>query len=199
MHERIYGTKKYGFYYCYSPYNVTIDECYNEYSIDGIDKNDVVLDLGANVGGFAIRVSNKCKYVISVEPLYHEILKRNIIKNKIVNIEIIPWAVGNGKVITINYDGPTIIQTHTFEDIIDKIGYYPNFLKCDIEGGEYYINPENFAHFKRLEIEFHQNEKFGFYIDSIKKTHYIFFTHTDTHLPFGLGILHGFRKGDYSF
>ena len=170
---------------------------YNEYSIDEIKQNDIVLDLGANVGGFSLRVCNKCRFVFAVEPICHEVLKKNLLRNNISNVEVVPWAIGNGEEITIKWAGLNYsIKSHNFENIINKIGRYPDFLKCDIEGGEYYIDPNHFTYIPRLEIEFHRNEKFHSYLKLIKKTHHIFLTHTDTH-SLGVGVLHGFKKKDY--
>lgn len=196
LYRRIYPENIFGINYCFSPLNCTVLECYYDYTIEKLKREDIVLDLGANVGGFSFRVYDKCKFVYSVEPLFTEYLIKNIALNKIKNISVIPEAIGDGKDKKITWFIEKIVKTITFEQLLGKIGGYPDFLKCDIEGAEYLIHPKHLQKIPRLEIEFHKigSDIFYDYIEQIKKTHLVFWSKTDGIIPDVIGILHGYRN-----
>ncbi len=49
-----------------------------EYRFDDIQKDDLVIDIGANVGGFCIRAARRSDHVLAVEPVLAEALRENI-------------------------------------------------------------------------------------------------------------------------
>lgn len=130
-----------------------------EYQFDDITKDDVVLDLGANVGGFAIRAALKAKHVYAVEPLFYKELEANIKLNSDIprsKITVMRVAIGNGEVIPLKYrDHSAMVHTYSLADIIKATGDTITFLKVDIEGAEWGINPYDFQGIRRIEFEAH--------------------------------------------
>ena len=121
-----------------------------------VEKNDIVVDIGASVGPFSYSILNKKpKRIICVEPSTTELvtLKSNI---KFNNLTIVPYAISdiNGRVDLQHIFGETqeinslafnSVQTITFNSLIKnyKINKI-DFLKIDCEGGEYDVfNNEN--------------------------------------------------------
>jgi FkbM family methyltransferase len=129
-----------------------------EYRFNDIKPDDIVLDLGANIGGFSLRAAQKCKHVYAVEPLYTDELNSNIALNNMQDkITVIPYGVGFGEMVPIRYQGrEKVIQSYPLSEILKIIGQQVTFLKCDIEGAEWSINPEDIAGIPRMEFEVHQ-------------------------------------------
>jgi FkbM family methyltransferase len=145
------GLKFYPFE-CQVLYQVT-----QEYNFNDLTSKDIVLDLGANVGAFSIRAAQLCKHVYAVEPLYVKELMANIKLNNMENkITVISQGIGTGETIPISYQGRTkavsTLSLKTLLAIIEPI----TFMKCDIEGAEWTINPEDISHIPRIEFEVHQ-------------------------------------------
>jgi FkbM family methyltransferase len=133
----------------------------NEVQLSDLTSEDIVLDLGANVGGFAIRAARIAKHVYAVEPLFVETLKKNIELNDMQGkITIIPVAVGSGEKITIQYGNkpPQIVKTSPFPQILDMLWEKVTFLKVDIEGAEWGIYPGDLKGIKRIEFEAHHGK-----------------------------------------
>ena len=128
-----------------------------EYRFDDLKPDDVVLDLGANIGAFSLRAAQKCKHVYAVEPLYTDELKENIARNNLQDkISVIPYGIGYGEKIPIKYlDRVKEIQTYPLSEIL-KITGPISFMKCDIEGAEWTIQPEDIAGIPRMEFEVHE-------------------------------------------
>ena len=135
-----------------------------EYRFDDITSEDIVLDVGANVGGFSIRAAKKAGHVFAVEPLWTKELEQNIIRNNLQDkITVLPFAIGDGNNMELEYNGKTkTVQTKTLTDIRKMIGPI-TFLKIDIEGGEWGINPHEFDGIRRIEFETHTWRKCYFW------------------------------------
>lgn len=146
-----------------------------------IQPDDVIVDIGANIGCFSLLASNRAKFgkVYSYEPgtenfLY---LKRNLKLNNIANCfayqNCISSTSGKKKLFlepggnnslyqnkkndfSIEVEGMTL-QDIIFQNNIEKI----DFLKMDIEGGEYEVlfnTPvEILKKIKRIALEYHHN------------------------------------------
>jgi FkbM family methyltransferase len=129
----------------------------SEYQFEDLKPDDIVLDLGANIGAFSLRAAKKCKHVYAVEPLYTDELNANIALNNLQDkITVIPYGVGTGDKIPIRYqDREKIIQTYPLKEIFKMTGRI-SFLKCDIEGAEWSIHPEDLNGINRMEFEVHQ-------------------------------------------
>jgi FkbM family methyltransferase len=160
--------------------NYVFGELINDYY--GLNKinlteDDVVIDIGGNVGMFSIYVKKKfnCK-VIAFEPVLmnFEQFKKNIILNNlslddielhntaITNIENGEIKIGTplyntgGSSFFYEGDNDSMCKTETIDKYITKDCKY---LKIDCEGGEYEIIPsilDKLNQFKYIGIEYHK-------------------------------------------
>lgn len=132
-----------------------------------VEKDDVVVDIGAHVGGFSYNISRKNpKLIVALEP---SAIRFETLKNNLKNTKSILLNVGiSGKNETIErglqYD--TLVEnltTITFRDFLDGTNLsHIDFLKVDCEGGEYDIFDENnldwiLSNVRKIACEFHLN------------------------------------------
>lgn len=117
-----------------------------------VQENDIVMDIGSNIGLFPLSIVKKYKfcYVIEPDPLNFQDLKFNLkdqdniifINDAIDNKHGTAYMVGNesGTGIVTLEKNKTLVTTRTFKNIIKnyKIDNI-DFLKLDSEGGEYFI------------------------------------------------------------
>ena len=138
--------------------------------INFVEKNDIVLDVGANIGFFTI-LSKKAKKIISIEPVERciPILKENIKLNYMNNVKVLKLALGDGKdlfikeedsvnlskIVKDKEDNAKIVESKTIRYFVDK--YNINFIKMDIEGYEYEIlgNAKIPKGITKIAMEFH--------------------------------------------
>lgn len=127
----------------------------NTYEHHGMtfEKDDVVLDLGANIGCFTLSVFNRVKKVIAVEPEEHncDIMRMNIKENNIKNCKLYQaavvgnkdktrelfcgWCAGMYSLHTNNHNRVSVtVECVNIQDLIDK--YNPTKIKFDIKGSE---------------------------------------------------------------
>lgn len=167
----------------------------DEYDYSDLRETDVVLDVGSCIGGFAIYAARKVKLVWAVEPLFDDIILENLILNNITNVNILPFAIGSrkGKMV-LRYDPRTqIVDTVTFSDILEFIGEV-DFLKLDIEMGEWLLESKDLERFRRVEIEVHNHTGTYNYKDYEKKVEEAGFRYYTTHIPDSVVyIIHGFK------
>lgn len=149
----IIGTKD-GLFYLDDMY-VTIEQATKDYDYSDLRSTDIVLDIGACIGGFSIPISKKVKTVYAIEPIMDERLIKNIALNKIKNINVHRCALGEG-LIDLNWCGYTKIKKCvSLKEIISGCNSKIDFLKCDCEGGEWVITPEDLTGIRRIEMEVH--------------------------------------------
>ena len=169
-----------------------------EYRFSDIRKDDIVVDIGANVGAFCIRAAYYSDFVYAVEPLTQEILKKNIRLNG-VSVTVLDCALGCGNVTGITWDGVSRnMQTVTLKTLIGMTGGC-DFLKCDCEGAEWLIDPHDLAGIRRIEMELHlppisgpPNPRF---LDYISNNYNFQIDYMPSQAPLGLlGYLHATRK-----
>lgn len=154
-------------------------------NLEKLNKNPVIIDIGANIGTFSVFISkfnnDKCD-VLAYEPFpdNFKILNENIKVNNLKSVKTFCLAVGDSnkeRYLNIDADnamhsffiesGDKIsVQTTTLEDIlIDNKLTTCDFLKLDCEGAEYEIilsSPETiFQKIKIVSIEYHSSEKFN--------------------------------------
>lgn len=133
------------------------------YRLDGIEKADAVIDLGACFGGFTLMAyeTSPAKTFIAVEPVWYDILQINMEKN---NIPVRVWqgAIAHPKDekgwALMNWDGRQIYSRKLLMKDILKVSEGKDrkiFLKCDTEMGEWNLIPDDFANIIRVEIEIH--------------------------------------------
>lgn len=133
---------------------------YQEYRFSDIKPDDIVLDLGAHIGSFALRAAKVCKHVFAVEPLFNEELECNVGLNGLQDkITILPIGIGDGDLTTIEFFGKwKEVETYSLKQIREMVEdkYGPvTFLKMDIEGAEWLINPDDLKGIHHIEFEAH--------------------------------------------
>lgn len=146
----------------------------NEYERKGLilKNDDVVLDLGGNIGSFSMRNFNRVKRIIAVEPeeVNCKIFHKNINENNADNVELIQKAVvGNNDKTRIFYLGKVpyyysfyatsgrkgvAVECVNINDLIQT--YNPSKLKIDIEGSEWEVicGCNDFKNVKQIIFEY---------------------------------------------
>ena len=147
-----------------------------------IKNNDVVIDIGAHIGLFALYASQFCKHgtILCYEPIKenYELLLENISLNKITNIKSFNLAVSKEKTplkIFLNNDESghsmfgnsenfILVNSTSLDEIFKKNKITQcEFLKLDCEGAEYEIiqslSPEVFPRISKMVIEYHLADK----------------------------------------
>lgn len=137
-----------------------------------IETNDIIIDLGGNIGAFTCSVFDRAKKVITFEPedVNFEFLSSNVEKNKAKNVEIFKKAVvGNddktrdfyvGKVpyyysFLVKHNRKRVpVECVNINEIMKK--YKPTKMKIDIEGSEWEVltNCTDFGNVKQLIFEY---------------------------------------------
>jgi hypothetical protein len=125
-----------------------------DYLFGDIRPDDRVLDIGANAGAFCIRAARLSRHVTAVEPVTAVLLGENIRANN-VPVRVIRAGLGDGNPAACSWDGCTVsVPTLTLGELIERAGGC-DFLKCDCEGAEWLIRPEDLAPVRRIEMELH--------------------------------------------
>lgn len=142
-----------------------IDEVKHHYDFSGLTKNDVVLDIGANIGAVSIPLSKKVKWVYAIEPIFTDHLLKNIEMNNCKNITVIPYGLGTKHFVNVTYENRTkMITCFSLSALIEMCDLEPTFIKMDCEGrasqksGEWCITHQEIESLKSvwgLELEIH--------------------------------------------
>lgn len=114
-------------------------------------KEDVLVDVGAHMGFFTVKMANHVKRVIAVEPdpYNFKFLCANIKNNGFSNVIALNHALGaeNSSLflsrdygygrtkLEKNGTGPKV-DVKTLDLIVKQLGIYPNAIKIDVEGNE---------------------------------------------------------------
>ena len=119
-----------------------------------VQKDDIIVDLGAHIGIFTIYAAMKCKRVVAVEPTStnFEILEKNISVNKLTNVKALKLAIWDsrkdgdiyisestsaGNSAFLKSDRKEKVKFVTIKDILDMERLRTvDFMKIDIEGCE---------------------------------------------------------------
>jgi FkbM family methyltransferase len=169
-----------------------------EYWFDDLCPTDRVIDIGANVGAFSIRASRRSQKVTAVEPLTAYLLRENILLNGVA-VQVIEGALGDGKAKTVWWDDyKAITPTYPLRKIIEMAGGC-DFLKCDCEGAEWCIEPEDLRDVRRIEMEIHLPPISGppnpALLDYISRNYHFEIEQKPVHTALGvMGVLHAERK-----
>jgi FkbM family methyltransferase len=136
---------------------VVLDEVRCGYDWSDMRDTDILLDIGAHIGSVTIPAARKVKHVFAIEPIFTEELRENVRLNGLTNVTILSLALGNGEKVNLSFfvSKKTDIQTHTFKEIVNMCGEKIDFLKCDCEGGEWFINKSDLDGIRRIEMEIH--------------------------------------------
>lgn len=141
----------------------SIEGAYADYKIEDLKPTDIVLDIGACIGGFSLNVCKKVKHVYAVEPIVTDRLNKNIQLNNVKNITVLEYALGynnsipysNTNYFLSKYNKGKKIECKTLSEIIDLCGGHVDYLKLDSEGSEWYIKPEELKNINIVEAEIH--------------------------------------------
>lgn len=143
-----------------------------------INKDDIVLDIGSNIGYYAVQEARLGKKVYAIEPMIQsfEILNKNIELNKFDNVESFNYAIGDknedceiyhcghlnlSKMIPVEGWDKTKIKMLTGKTFLEKYlkdKKQPNVLRMDVEGYELNILKgfeNSFKCFDKCFIEVH--------------------------------------------
>ena len=169
-----------------------------EYSLDDMRKGDIVIDIGANVGAFALRAARISRHVIAIEPVCADILRENVRLNRAA-VRVIEGALGKGEPGEVVWDScRRVMPTCTLGQFIGIAGGC-DFLKCDCEGAEWQIDPADLAGVRRVEMELHIPPISGppdmRLLDAISRSFEWEIVREPCHEPLGvMGILHARRR-----
>lgn len=173
-----------------APENLQLWNHYNdiwEYKVyvedQDLNKTDVVIDVGANIGLFTLFASKHASRVYSFEPCpeYFRFLQENITNNQIENVhcynEALAGRSGNRNLFRLpgsktgdslfastapTSTNPLRVRCSTLAEVIERNGISRvDFLKLDCEGSEYEIlfgtRPEYLSRIEALAMEFHDH------------------------------------------
>ena len=120
----------------------------DEYYPLKVSKNDVVLDVGANIGIFTCKLASKVNRVIAIEPepSNFSTLTKNVKQNNFSNVNLLNLAVSD-KIETVHFNdtGGTAkvepngipVEAKSLDSILDDLGNpRVTILKMDVEGYE---------------------------------------------------------------
>ena len=168
----------------------SVEEINNDYKYEDIRKDDIVVDIGANVGGFSITVSDKCRRLYAVEPLFVKELENNLRLNNVGNCTIIPKGLGKGYTKLEFKSNIQMVDCISFKDIKNMVGGKIDFLKMDCEGGEWFISRDDLDGIRRIEMELHlfNKEKINDFLKILIDAGFVF--EIDEHRKDYLYIIH---------
>lgn len=163
-----------------------------EYSYDDLRQSDIVLDIGANIGLYSLGVFNRVSKVFAVEPLFIEELGRNIELNGF-DITILPYALSNSDIDVSFGTKKGIAKGKTLTELIELAGGHIDFLKCDCEGGEWIIKPDELYGIRRIEAEIHSfnGEDLDSFVSMLEMAGYEVKT---SHRKKSIMMVHAFRR-----
>jgi len=131
-------------------------EALNDYFLQKITNNDIVLDIGAGAGLYSLLAAKVAKRVYSIEPLLTDVLIENT-KN-VNNIEVLPIAFGIDGKEECNYWGMSkVIESKSLRTLLSELNPLPTYVKCDCEGCEWngFKDCNDFKTIKIIEMEYH--------------------------------------------
>jgi FkbM family methyltransferase len=183
-----------------------------------IQKNDVVIDIGAHIGIFSLYASQNCTNgkILCYEPSIenYQLLQHNISENKVNNIfpnnSVVSNTTGTVKFYintdnTANsmYDSTSEsiqVKSQTLKNIFDSNNLNVcDYLKLDCEGAEYDIieslPDEYFKKIKQIYIEYHFGDSKSDMLENmIKKLKLMSFSIIKEPLEQGMGSIYAVNK-----
>lgn len=189
------ANNKYGLTFITHGGTSEVDDVFSTYNYYDIQPNDIVLDIGANVGAFSLFISRFVKHVYAVEPMLFEIVGHNAIINNRNNITVFPDALSKG-IIEISWEGCKTrhIVGKSLKELIQLCGGHVDFIKTDCEGGEWVITAEELKNVRRIEAEVHNFDGKHNLSDFLKMLDQAGFEYEYTSPREGILIIHGRNK-----
>jgi FkbM family methyltransferase len=130
--------------------------------LKGIRLEDTVLDIGANIGAISIPLAKVARRVFAVEPIFADLLRKNVELNRLDNLKILKYAMGEGtgtgQFTYMQHEGHAPFKT--FAQLKEMCGQKIDFLKCDCEGAEWTIQPQECDGIRELRFEFHIRRRY---------------------------------------
>jgi len=118
---------------------------------------DVVLDIGANIGAIAIPLARHATKVFALEPLFAKELRENIKLNELKNVQVLEYGIGPqfGRQRLSFSSREAFCEMVTLAQVFDITGPV-DYLKVDCEGAEWdFIEPEDCEGIREIRMEFH--------------------------------------------
>lgn len=173
----------------------SVRQVQQDYIFDDIREDDIVIDIGACIGGFSIPASRRAKHVYAVEPMTPDMLRENILLNERDNIDVLETALGDGKTAKLEWLGESkTIKTKTLSEIISFCGRC-DFLKCDCEGCEWNIKAEQLEGIRRIEMEVHKvGFSFSMMEARLKEANFNYEVEKQPEGHIGLWLIHAKKK-----
>lgn len=158
---------------------------YNSYSDAPIQLGNIVVDIGAHIGGYAVYAAKLGARVIAYEPMpkTYELLVKNLELNRCGNVRAYNAALSSSTgIITLNTDADGTILTSIYHDAsfphkvaVPSVSLHEAFrrnklkhvdvLKLDVEGAEYDIllnaQPADLRKVQTIIMEFHDHLSHG--------------------------------------
>tara|TARA_R100001509_G_scaffold75898_1_gene42498 strand:+ start:2477 stop:3184 length:708 start_codon:yes stop_codon:yes gene_type:complete len=138
-----------------------------------IKENDIIIDIGCNIGVFAVAAATKCQKIIAFEPdkENYNLALENLKLNNINNVVLFNKAVSNydGEIdlylnsgvcsdchSTLKIRGREVVKVKTVDINTIIKEYNPNKLKIDCEGEELvFMQAANMQNIQNLAMEVH--------------------------------------------
>lgn len=143
----------------------------NTYNKLKLKNNDILLDIGANIGLFSLSCFDKVDKIIAIEPEVNnfELLQQNVQVNKCKNVININKGVSSEPgYISFDHTGGTAtakpaksgIETDTIDNIMKEMDVVPTAIKMDIEGfeGKALRGFSGYEDLKQIIMEVHSKE-----------------------------------------
>ena len=136
-------------------------ETLNDYNLNDMQKNDIVLDIGAGAGLYSLLAGLLAKKVYSIEPLLTKQFYDFTRDAK--NITFLPFAFGknNQELLCKYWNMKKHVLAHDLNYILNYIESGVTVVKCDCEGCEWagFLNCVDFKSIRKIELEYHTNDK----------------------------------------
>jgi len=183
-----------------------------------INHEDVIVDVGAHIGLFALYVTQFCKhgriFCFEPDPENFKLLERNLNLNQIPNVLIFNMAVSrtsskinlyknddeSGHSIVLPSSNSIEVESITLDDFLHKFQItHCSLLKLDCEGAEYEIieslSKVNFQIFQNIILEYHLlDSKPDLITNLIKNLENNSFSIVKNNAEYSMGILHTIKN-----
>lgn len=151
--------------------------CEQQYRVDGLDRTDLILDLGSNVGAsiayFRARYPRARIIGLEPDPNAYQRLKASV--STLANVEVYPWAIADiagssrfhsapqsweSAILPTDApaDGSIDVETISLPGLMERLDiFHVDLVKMDVEGAEWLVfsDPSAFARCDAIVGELH--------------------------------------------